>query len=95
MQKQPGYESDLFRLAISTAAPATSRVGLQSLFRNWVDAFQWASDSKISTTSDAPVEGELIPSSPRDSRLRFHIQQSVAGPRDRLVLVNSEQHRIV
>lgn len=56
MQKQPGYESDLFRLAIFDRSTGTSRVLTES-FRNWIDAFQWASDSK-SLYFDAPVEGD-------------------------------------
>ena len=56
MQKQPGYESDLFRLAIYDRASGTSRVLTES-FRNWVDGFAWASDSK-SIFFIAPVEGE-------------------------------------
>jgi len=50
------YESDLFRLAIFDRYTGTSRVLTES-FRNWVDAFQWASDSK-SLYFDAPVEGD-------------------------------------
>ena len=56
LQKQPGYESDLFRLAIYDRSAGTSRVLTES-FRNWVDAFQWASDSK-SLYFSAPVEGD-------------------------------------
>jgi dipeptidyl aminopeptidase/acylaminoacyl peptidase len=56
LQKQPGYESDLFRLAIYDRSTGTSRVLTES-FRNWVDAFQWSSDSK-SLYFDAPVEGD-------------------------------------
>ena len=56
MQKQPGYESDLFRLAIYDRSTGASRVLTES-FRNWVDAFQWASDSK-SLYFSAPVEGD-------------------------------------
>jgi dipeptidyl aminopeptidase/acylaminoacyl peptidase len=52
----PGYESDLFRLSIFDRSAGTSRVLTES-FRNWVDAFQWASDSK-SLYFDAPVEGD-------------------------------------
>jgi dipeptidyl aminopeptidase/acylaminoacyl peptidase len=55
MQKQPGYESDLFRLAIYDRATGTSRVLTES-FRNWIDDFQWASDSK-SLYFTAEVEG--------------------------------------
>jgi dipeptidyl aminopeptidase/acylaminoacyl peptidase len=56
MQKQPGYESDLFRLAIYDRSTGASHVLTES-FRNWVDAFQWASDSK-SLYFSAPVEGD-------------------------------------
>ena len=56
LQKQPGYESDLFRLAIYDRATGASRVLTES-FRNWVDAFRWASDSK-SLYFSAPVEGD-------------------------------------
>ena len=56
MQKQPGYESDLFRLAIYDRASATSTVLTES-FRNWVDEFQWSEDSK-SIYFAAPVEGQ-------------------------------------
>ncbi len=56
LQKQPRYESDLFRLAIYDRSTGASRVLTES-FRNWVDAFQWASDSK-SLYFSAPVEGD-------------------------------------
>jgi dipeptidyl aminopeptidase/acylaminoacyl peptidase len=56
MQKQPGYESDLFRLAIYDRATGTSR-DLTESFRNWVQDFQWASDSK-SIFFTAPFEGD-------------------------------------
>jgi dipeptidyl aminopeptidase/acylaminoacyl peptidase len=56
MQKQPGYESDLFRLAIYDRASGTSTVLTES-FRNWVDDLQWSSDSK-SIYFAAPVEGQ-------------------------------------
>ncbi len=56
MQKQPGYESDLFRLALYDRAAGTSRVLTES-FRNWVQDFDWAADSK-SLYFDAPVEGD-------------------------------------
>jgi dipeptidyl aminopeptidase/acylaminoacyl peptidase len=55
MQKQPGYESDLFRLAIYDRASGTCRVLTES-FRNWVEDFTWAPDSK-SLYFSAPVEG--------------------------------------
>jgi dipeptidyl aminopeptidase/acylaminoacyl peptidase len=56
MQKQPAYESDLFRLAIYDRASQTSTVLTES-FRNWVDEFQWSEDSK-SIYFAAPVEGQ-------------------------------------
>ena len=56
LQKQPGYESDLFRLALYDRASGISRVLTES-FRNWVQDFQWASDSK-SIFFTAPVEGD-------------------------------------
>jgi dipeptidyl aminopeptidase/acylaminoacyl peptidase len=56
LQKQPGYESDLFRLAVYDRASGTSRVLTES-FQNWVQDFQWASDSK-SIFFTAPVEGD-------------------------------------
>jgi dipeptidyl aminopeptidase/acylaminoacyl peptidase len=56
LQKLPAYESDLFRLAIYDRSAGTSRV-LTEAFRNWVDDFKWASDSK-SLYFSAPVEGD-------------------------------------
>ena len=56
MQKQPGYESDLFRIAIYDRAKGTSTVLTES-FRNWVDEFHWSDDSK-SIYFSAPVEGQ-------------------------------------
>jgi dipeptidyl aminopeptidase/acylaminoacyl peptidase len=56
MQKEPAYESDLFRLAIYDRATGASTVLTES-FRNWVDEFQWADDSR-SIYFAAPVEGQ-------------------------------------
>lgn len=56
MQKQPGYESDLFRLAIYDRRNGTSTVLTES-FRNWVDEFVWSSDSR-SIFFSGPVEGQ-------------------------------------
>ena len=56
LQKQPGYESDLFRLAVYDRALGSSRVLTES-FRNWVEEFHWAADSK-SIFFSAPVEGD-------------------------------------
>jgi dipeptidyl aminopeptidase/acylaminoacyl peptidase len=56
MQKIPSYESDLFRLAIFDRAAGTSTVLTES-FKNWVDAYEWAPDSK-SIFFTAQVEGQ-------------------------------------
>jgi dipeptidyl aminopeptidase/acylaminoacyl peptidase len=45
MQKQKAYESDLFRLALYDRASSQATVLTES-FRNWVDDFDWAEDSK-------------------------------------------------
>jgi dipeptidyl aminopeptidase/acylaminoacyl peptidase len=45
MQKQPRYESDLFRVAIYDRASGTSTV-LTDSFQNWIDEFRWSRDSK-------------------------------------------------
>jgi dipeptidyl aminopeptidase/acylaminoacyl peptidase len=55
MQKQPGYESDLFRLAVYDRSAHTSTVLTES-FRNWVDDLQWADDSR-SLYFSAELEG--------------------------------------
>jgi Tol biopolymer transport system component len=55
MQKQVGYESDLFRLALYDVARGLSVVLTES-FRNWISDFEWTVDSKtIYFTAD--VEG--------------------------------------
>ncbi len=56
MQKVPGYESDLFRLAVYDVAGGTSRV-LTDSFVNWIDDFDWAPDSKAILFS-ASVEAQ-------------------------------------
>jgi dipeptidyl aminopeptidase/acylaminoacyl peptidase len=56
LQKQPGYESDLFRLAIYDRAAGTSTVLTES-FRNWIEEFEWAEDSK-SIYFSGPLEGQ-------------------------------------
>jgi dipeptidyl aminopeptidase/acylaminoacyl peptidase len=45
MQKQPGYESDLFRIALYERSSGQTTVLTES-FRNWVDEFRWSKDSK-------------------------------------------------
>src|SRR5205085_5480004 len=56
MQKQPGYESDLFRLALYERATNKTTVLTES-FKNWVDDFRWSPDSRTIFFS-APVEGQ-------------------------------------
>jgi dipeptidyl aminopeptidase/acylaminoacyl peptidase len=56
MQKQPGYESDLFRLALYDRSSNTSTVLTES-FRNWIDDFRWSKDSKTIFFSSS-VEGQ-------------------------------------
>lgn len=56
MQKQPGYESDLFRIALYDRASGGSKVLTES-FRNWVDEFTWSDDSR-SIYFSGPVEGQ-------------------------------------
>jgi dipeptidyl aminopeptidase/acylaminoacyl peptidase len=56
MQKQPAYESDLFRIALYDRATGKSTVLTES-FRNWVDEFKWSEDSK-SIYFTGPVEGQ-------------------------------------
>ena len=55
MQKIPGYESDLFRLALYDTSEGSSVV-LTEEFRNWVDDFEWAKDSRA-VYFTGPVEG--------------------------------------
>ena len=56
MQKQPAYESDLFRIAIYERATGKSTILTES-FRNWVDEFCWSKDSK-SIYFLGPLEGQ-------------------------------------
>ena len=56
LQKQPSYESDLFRLAIYDRVAGVSTILTES-FKNWVDDFEWSADSK-SIFFSAPVEGQ-------------------------------------
>jgi dipeptidyl aminopeptidase/acylaminoacyl peptidase len=56
LQKQPAYESDLFRLAIYDRATGRSTVLTES-FKNWVDEFKWSRDSR-SIYFNGPVEGQ-------------------------------------
>ena len=45
LQRQPGYESDRFLLAVYDRTSKTSRV-LTEAIDNWVDQFQWSADSR-------------------------------------------------
>ncbi len=45
MQRQPGYESDLFRLALYDRRTGEARVLTES-YRNWIESFVWSSDSR-------------------------------------------------
>jgi dipeptidyl aminopeptidase/acylaminoacyl peptidase len=56
LQKQPGYESDLFRLAVYDRATGASTVLTES-FHYWVEDFRWAGDSKTIYISSS-VEGQ-------------------------------------
>ncbi len=56
MQKQPGYESDLFRLALYERSTGKTTV-LTEAFRNWIDDYHWANDSKTIYFT-GPVEGQ-------------------------------------
>ncbi|MCX8011208.1 MAG: S9 family peptidase, partial [Ignavibacteria bacterium] len=44
-QKTPGYESDLFQLALYDRKTGKSQI-ISEGFDNWIDDFEWASDSK-------------------------------------------------
>jgi len=57
MQKQPSYESDLFRLALYDRGTGASTVLTES-FRNWIEDFQWLDDSK-SVLFSGPLEGQV------------------------------------
>jgi dipeptidyl aminopeptidase/acylaminoacyl peptidase len=56
LQKQPGYESDLFRIAIYDRSTGATTVLTES-FRNWVDDFAWSDDSKTIYFT-GPVQGQ-------------------------------------
>lgn len=53
-QKIPGYESDLFRLALYNRETGKTQV-ISGDFNNWIDDFKWNADSKsIVFTSEGP-----------------------------------------
>ncbi len=54
-QRDPGFESSLFQLAIYDRRAGTSRV-ISGTFNNWIDDFEWSDDSR-SIYFSAPVEG--------------------------------------
>jgi Dipeptidyl aminopeptidases/acylaminoacyl-peptidases len=55
-QRQPGYESDLFRLAIYDRRTHESSV-LTENYRDWIEDYQWAADSKTIYFS-GPLKGQ-------------------------------------
>src|SRR5918911_4926061 len=55
MQRQPAYESDLFRLALYDRKTGQSAVLTES-YRDWIEDYQWAADSK-SIYVTGPFEG--------------------------------------
>ncbi|HVG19589.1 MAG TPA: S9 family peptidase [Blastocatellia bacterium] len=55
MQKQPAYESDLFRLVIYDRASGASTV-LSEAYRDWIEEFEWSADSK-SIYFSGPLKG--------------------------------------
>jgi dipeptidyl aminopeptidase/acylaminoacyl peptidase len=57
MQKIPAYESDLFRLALYDRATGKSEVLTES-YRDWVDDYAWAADSK-SLYFSGPLKGNV------------------------------------
>ncbi|GAC1428084.1 MAG: S9 family peptidase [Thermoanaerobaculia bacterium] len=54
-QRDPGFESSLFQLAIYDRKAGTTRV-ISGAFNNWIDDFEWSDDSR-SLYFSAPVEG--------------------------------------
>ncbi len=44
-QSKPGYESDLFQLALYNRVTKTSEI-ISGTFDNWINEFEWSSDSK-------------------------------------------------
>lgn len=44
-QSKPGYESDLFQLALYNRSTKTSEI-ISGTFDNWINEFEWSSDSK-------------------------------------------------
>ncbi|HKP13133.1 MAG TPA: S9 family peptidase [Blastocatellia bacterium] len=56
MQKQPAYESDLFRLAVYDRRTNQSAVLTES-YRDWIEDYQWSADSKAIYFS-GPLKGQ-------------------------------------
>jgi dipeptidyl aminopeptidase/acylaminoacyl peptidase len=56
MQKQPAYESDLYRLALYDRQSGQSSVLTES-YRDWIDDFEWSADSKTIYFS-GPLKGQ-------------------------------------
>ena len=56
MQRQPAYESDLFRLALYDRQTGQTTV-LTENYRDWIEDYQWAADSKTIYFS-GPLKGQ-------------------------------------
>jgi dipeptidyl aminopeptidase/acylaminoacyl peptidase len=56
MQRQPGYESDLFRLALYDRQAGQTAVLTES-YRDWIEDYQWSADSKTIYFS-GPLKGQ-------------------------------------
>ncbi|HEY9231391.1 MAG TPA: S9 family peptidase, partial [Blastocatellia bacterium] len=56
MQRQSGYESDLFRLALYDRKSGQTTVLTES-YRDWIEDYQWAADSKTIYFS-GPLKGQ-------------------------------------
>lgn len=56
LQRQPGYESDLFRLALYDRQSGQSTVLTES-YRDWIEDYQWSADSKTIYFS-GPLKGQ-------------------------------------
>ena len=93
-QTTPGYESDLFRLALYDRNTRETSV-LTGSFRNWVEDFEWAHDSR-SIYFTGPVEGvnpiyryDLDSKTITQVHSNKTIYQFRLGPKNQLVYLRS------
>jgi Tol biopolymer transport system component len=91
-QREPGYESDLFRIALYDRTSGTSRV-LAENFQDWVDDFVWSDDSRTlyftaDVRGDTPIF-RLDVATGRVDRLPTHgtIDDFALAGADRLIYV--------